>query len=238
VGDILTVRFTDGAGRRVVPRRTRLMGKADWARITELMASHVTRRTQGGQGADGALPSYDLDTTERTGQAGAATLTRTGRMLNTLERVADDKKALVRPTAAYARFHLTNGTKRAHAFPRLPEPSTPSSTERGCGRDQRPASCANAVGELGATAGAILASDVGQRAGPAAPRWGPPCEPDLRPSRRPASFARLEALVRGATPLRMTASWPFTCVDEGDDGTVARAGGDGQWLPLLPVAAR
>lgn len=114
MGDILTVRVTDGAGRRVVPRRTKLMGKADWTRIAELMAGHVTRRTRGGQGADGALLSYDLDTTERTGQAGAATLTHTGRMLNTLERVADDKHAAVRPTAPYARFHLT-GTRHMPA---------------------------------------------------------------------------------------------------------------------------
>lgn len=114
MGDILTVRFTDGAGRRVVPRRTKLMTKADWTRVAELMAGHVTRRTRSGQGADGALPAYDLDTTERTGQAGAATLNRTGRMLNTLERVADDKKALVRPTAPYARFHLT-GTRHMPA---------------------------------------------------------------------------------------------------------------------------
>jgi hypothetical protein len=28
------------------------------------------------------------------------------------------------------------------------------------------------------------------------------------------AFARLEAIVRGATPLRMT-DWPFTCVDDG-----------------------
>lgn len=114
MGNILTVRVTDGAGRRVVPRRTKLMRKADWVRVAELMASHVTRRTQAGEGGDGALLPYDLDTTERTGQAGAATLTRTGRMLNTLERVADDKKALVRPTAPYARFHLT-GTRHMPA---------------------------------------------------------------------------------------------------------------------------
>lgn len=103
---MLTIRLTDGMGRDVEPRRFTLLRRADWARVAELMASHVTSRTASGEGADGPLPAYDLDTTERTGQAGPATLRRTGRMLGTLERIADDKSARVRPSTPYARFHV------------------------------------------------------------------------------------------------------------------------------------
>lgn len=106
MGDLLTIRLTDGAGRPVQPRRFKLMTREGWARVVELMASHVIRRTSDGLGADGQLAPYDLDTTTQTGQAGPARLTRTGRMLRTLERVADDRGASVRPTVAYARFHV------------------------------------------------------------------------------------------------------------------------------------
>lgn len=111
---MLTIRLTDGAGRDVEPRRFKLLHRADWARVAELMATHVASRTAAGEGADGPLAAYDPDTTERTGQTGPARLTRTGRMLRTLERVADDKGASVRPTAPYARFHLL-GTRSAPA---------------------------------------------------------------------------------------------------------------------------
>lgn len=114
MADLLSARVTDGQGRPVPPRRITIWSREASARLADIMHRWILERTSRGEGGAGPLAAYDPDTTERRGDRGPATLSLTGRMLRTLQRIVTEKGASIQPTAEYARF-VVFGTRHAPA---------------------------------------------------------------------------------------------------------------------------